>query len=306
MVFMRVELNGLPAKYGVNSALFKKTYAMIRSLHTGKDFKFIHIIAVLNNSLKLAKHYHADRNIVGWAALLHDIASVKYNDPTPEHAINGAAETQIYLEGIGLPAPIISKIVYCIREHITEGNPQTLEAKIVHAADNLAALDTFFDIIFTFCLSKARKGREIDYLKGLSEGHEWATIKIRDTLNKISLLNYYDNYAMSLAEDKLVAAKLILDSMAPFITQIPRSLSNQKIAISTFFEVVFHNCLLAAKEGGELNINNGLYNGFYRTERIINNAWNSLSANEKEEYGKLYRAEQIILGSIEPYLKYLA
>jgi len=299
---MRVEPYNLPAKYRFGSALFKKAEDMIRSYHIGNDFKFIHIRAVLDNSIKLADHYHANRNIVGWAALLHDIASIKYNDPTPAHAIKGAAEAKTYLRKTGLPAPIISEIAYCIREHITEGNPQTLEAKIVHAADNLAALDTFFDIIFSFCLRNARKDRNIDYLTGLSEGYEWATIKIHDTLLKISILDYY---AMSLAEDKLAAAKLILDSMKPFLIQRPKSLNDPKTAISAFFEVVYYNCLEAAKQGGELNVYNGLYHGFYRIERIINNAWNSLSANEKEEYGELYRAEQIILRSIEPYLRYL-
>ena len=106
-----------------------------------------HIEIVYNIGLELAEKYGADKEVVGLAALLHDVG--KAIDPE-KHDEAGALEAKRILKEYGYPEKTIEKVSHCIESHMCEAKqPETLEAKILSTADVLCKFKTpFFFILF--------------------------------------------------------------------------------------------------------------------------------------------------------------
>jgi uncharacterized protein len=102
-----------------------------------------HVERVYNTALKLAEGEDVDLDVIEAAALLHDIGGQKELDnPSLDHAIEGAKMAKNILEDLGYSKEAIKHIQDCIVTHRyrTENKPKTLEAKIVFDADKLETL----------------------------------------------------------------------------------------------------------------------------------------------------------------------
>jgi uncharacterized protein len=102
-----------------------------------------HVMAVLNNSIKIAKHYKCDLVVVALSAALHD-STRKIDDAT--HHITGAMEAITYLENnkVDVTQEQISHISQCIQSHRYSSRHEhtdiSIEAQILQDADRIDTL----------------------------------------------------------------------------------------------------------------------------------------------------------------------
>lgn len=101
------------------------------------DYWEEHIKFVYEESIKLAKLYNADINIVKLGALLHDIALIK---KVGDH-INGAKIGKEILDKYNIDEDIKNKVIGCIYNHRSSKNATNIEEMCVSAADILAHFD---------------------------------------------------------------------------------------------------------------------------------------------------------------------
>lgn len=104
-----------------------------------------HTMRVYNLCMKLAEGEDVDREVLGAAALLHDIARVKEDsDQTgkTDHALVGAGMAAAVLAGLDFPKEKIKHVQDCIISHRyrTDKKPETMEARILFDADKLDSL----------------------------------------------------------------------------------------------------------------------------------------------------------------------
>lgn len=107
-----------------------------------------HIRVVVKEALDLCKYYpEADKEVVEIGAWLHDIGHndlIKYSKEDykaeVEHHTEGVKIAKKFLESINFDRGKIDKILHCIESHRTRKSPEpeTIEAKIIASADNLA------------------------------------------------------------------------------------------------------------------------------------------------------------------------
>jgi uncharacterized protein len=94
--------------------------------------------------LHLSDQEGANREIVGLAALLHDIGRTEEDRTRGKtcHAEKGADMARIMLKDEGLEAQKIEQVVHCIATHRFRDNkiPETLEAKVLFDADKLDSI----------------------------------------------------------------------------------------------------------------------------------------------------------------------
>jgi HD superfamily phosphodiesterase len=93
---------------------------------------------------KLLKlHPEADSRVVLSAVWLHDIGLLT-GDIEIDHAVNSAEEATRFLPKIGLAPQMIEQILHCVRAHrCRDVMPETLEAKIVAAADSASHMTDY-------------------------------------------------------------------------------------------------------------------------------------------------------------------
>ena len=96
-----------------------------------------HILRVWDFGIKLGRKLGANLEILEPALLLHDI--IRTPETESRHASLSAEKAREILPGFGYSQEEIKEIAYCIRNHSDseEGNPQTLEAKILYDADKV-------------------------------------------------------------------------------------------------------------------------------------------------------------------------
>ena len=103
-----------------------------------------HTLRVYQLALKIAREEKADEEIVGYAALLHDIGRSREDESRGQidHAREGARMAGALLSEQGLETEKIQMIVHCIATHrFRDGNiPESLEAKVVFDADKLDSI----------------------------------------------------------------------------------------------------------------------------------------------------------------------
>ena len=105
------------------------------------DFWHEHIKYVYEESIKLAKKYGANIEIVKLGALLHDIALIKKIGTKADHHINGANLGKEILEKYDCPQDIKEKVIGCIYNHRSSKNATNIEELCVCDADILAHFD---------------------------------------------------------------------------------------------------------------------------------------------------------------------
>ena len=106
-----------------------------------------HTLRVLHNARRLAESEHADRRVVEYAAVLHDIGRSQEmaDQGLTCHAELGAGQVPALLETLGVrDVAFRDHVADCVRTHRfrrrRQETPRTLEARVVYDADKLDAI----------------------------------------------------------------------------------------------------------------------------------------------------------------------
>ena len=105
------------------------------------DFWNEHIKYVYENSIKLAKKYSADLEIVSLGALLHDIALINKVGDRKDHHINGEIIAKELLNNLSYDDEKTNKVLKCIYNHRSSLYAESIEEICVADADILAHFD---------------------------------------------------------------------------------------------------------------------------------------------------------------------
>ncbi|MEK6886104.1 MAG: HD domain-containing protein [Nanoarchaeota archaeon] len=128
----------------IKEEFFKELREKIKSnFEEGGSHAFDHTERVYNLALKMGEKERADLEVIGAAALLHDIARLKEdNGEVKCHAEQGSEIAQKILEEMNFPKEKINNVVHSIKVHRhSKGlTAETIEAKIIQDADRLDAL----------------------------------------------------------------------------------------------------------------------------------------------------------------------
>ena len=165
------------------------------------DYKY-HVLPVVEHAEKLAEICDVNKEVVELSAWLHDIGRIKFG--ARNHELTGAGEAGKILRQFGYPDEIIEQVEHCILAHRGSGSiqPQTMEAKVVAAADALAHFDMFLPMLTA--MGKRGKGKDDKIIYG------WIYEKMERDWNKKILIPE----AMKIAEEKYRAIELLLGSEA--------------------------------------------------------------------------------------------
>lgn len=102
------------------------------------DFWNEHIKYVFAESVKLAKKYGADIEIVSLGALLHDIALIEKVGTKVDHHINGEKIARKVLDELNYDPAKKERVLKCVYNHRSSKNAETIEEICVADADILA------------------------------------------------------------------------------------------------------------------------------------------------------------------------
>ena len=124
----------------------------------------------------LEKRPEANKDILLTAVWLHDIGQL-VGDREEDHAVTSERVTLEFLASLGVEKDVIYKIAHCVRAHrCKDVQPQTIEAKILAAADSASHFTDFVYISMMENKSKkdtveklARDYRDVGLLAGLKE-----------------------------------------------------------------------------------------------------------------------------------------
>lgn len=106
-----------------------------------------HLIRVFNITITLAEKEGCDNNVLGAAALLHDIHRIMSKKQNKYVAIKDSLPVaEKILKKVNFPTNLIPAVLHCIEHHedysfgTTDNKAETLEALIIQDADNLDAI----------------------------------------------------------------------------------------------------------------------------------------------------------------------
>lgn len=130
------------------------------------DFWNEHIKYVYNESIKLAKEYNAEEEIVALGALLHDIALINEVGDRKDHHINGAKIAKEVLEKFNYEETKKDRVLKCVYNHRSSKNANTVEEICVADADVLAHFDNIPMLFYSaFVKNKISLNNVKDWLK---------------------------------------------------------------------------------------------------------------------------------------------
>jgi len=104
---------------------------------------FDHVERVFNLCMHIGEREGADLEVLGLAALLHDVARpLEDSGRVIDHAVEGARIAARFLRSLGYPEDKIRAVCHAIEAHRFSCGPEpaTLEAKILSDADKLDAV----------------------------------------------------------------------------------------------------------------------------------------------------------------------
>ncbi len=142
------------------------------------DFWNEHIKYVYDESLKLAKEYNADIEIVSLGALLHDIALINRVGEKKGHHINGEIIARGILTKFNYDEKKKERVLKCIYNHRSSNNAQSIEELCVADADILAHFDNV-QMLLNIAYNK-------EHLNG-REAKEWLKEALEKDYNDLSL-----------------------------------------------------------------------------------------------------------------------
>ena len=170
----------------------------------GYDFWNEHIKYVVENSVKLAKKYGADIEIVELGALLHDIAMPSEIGPKEEHNVYGVQIADELLAKLNYPEDRKNRVKECVLRHRGDKDlpRNTIEEQCVADADVIAHFDCI-PSLFNLAFGKTFLN------KSLQDGTEFVKKKLERDYSKLSdrtreiLKERYENIMKVLFKDKL-------------------------------------------------------------------------------------------------------
>ena len=170
----------------------------------GYDFWNEHIKYVVENSVKLAKKYGADIEIVELGALLHDIAMPSEIGPKEEHNVYGVQIADELLTKLNYPEDRKNRVKECVLRHRGDKDlpRNTIEEQCVADADVIAHFDCI-PSLFNLAFGKTFLN------KSLQDGTEFVKKKLERDYSKLSdrtreiLKERYENIMEVLFKDKL-------------------------------------------------------------------------------------------------------
>ena len=139
------------------------------------DFWNEHIKYVLEESVKLAAEYQADREIIELGALLHDVALICKEGSRKEHHINGKRLADEILSKYDYDADRKERVMSCVFNHRSSKKVANIEDMCVADADILAHFDDI-PMLFNSAirrnrlpLNEIREGMKVSFEKDFND-----------------------------------------------------------------------------------------------------------------------------------------
>ena len=154
------------------------------------DFWNEHIKYVYEESLKLAKNYNADIEIVSLGALLHDIALINKIGDRKDHHINGEIIAKQILEEFEYDKEKMERVLKCVYNHRSSKNSKSIEETCVADADILAHFDNI-PMIFNYGYNRLNIG-----LNGIREWIKTSFEKDYSDLSDITKEHFRERYEL--------------------------------------------------------------------------------------------------------------
>jgi 23S rRNA maturation-related 3'-5' exoribonuclease YhaM len=113
----------------------------------------------------LKQHPEADRDVVLASVWLHDIGQL-IGPREEDHAVRSEREVMKFVQTTGISKDLVNAIAHCVRAHrCKDVQPQTIEAKIIAAADSASHFTdaTYVDMIEKLSLEGSLAKMERDY-----------------------------------------------------------------------------------------------------------------------------------------------
>ncbi len=157
-----------------------------------------HIVYVVQYGKLLAEQLGADAEIVEFAALLHDYASIKDESLYGNHHLHSPLEAERILWELAYPEEKIHAVKQCIASHRASIDAErvTPEAVCLASADAMAHIDQVPSLLY---LAFVRFGMSID------EGTAWVREKLARSWQKLC------PEAQAMMKDKYEAALVLLN-----------------------------------------------------------------------------------------------
>ena len=123
-------------------------YDKTQNCNIGQTWNF-HLKPVIDNALKLAELYGANKEVVEVAALFHDYADLLDMNNRKNHHIIGAKLAEEILTQDGFNVDFVEKVKLCIINHRASvvNNKFSLEEVCVADADAMSHLDSVVELI---------------------------------------------------------------------------------------------------------------------------------------------------------------
>ena len=141
------------------------------------DFWNQHIKYVYEESIKLAKEYNADIEIVSLGALLHDIALINKVGDRKDHHINGEKIAREVLDNLDYDKEKEERVLKCVYNHRSSKNSTSIEETCVADADIIAHFDNI-----PMLLSSAF----VNYKVSLNDINKWLLEAFEKDYNDLS------------------------------------------------------------------------------------------------------------------------
>ena len=163
----------------------------------GYDIWTHHILPVIQNAEQLAPHFDADPEIVEFAALLHDYASIKDKTLYQDHHIHGPIEAEKLLKRFGYPEEKREAVKDAIATHRASVRVEyrSAEGACLANADAMSHIEHVPSLLY---LAYVHHGMGID------EGRTWVKAKIQRSWQKLR------KDVQDLVKDKYEAALKVL------------------------------------------------------------------------------------------------
>lgn len=144
----------------------------------GYDIWTHHILKVVENAKQLAPRFDADPEIVEFAALLHDYASIKDEALYADHHIHGPIEAEKLLKRFGYPAEKIEAVKAAIATHrasVTVAH-RSAEGECLANADAMSHIEGVPSLLYL---------AYVHHDMGINEGKMWVKAKLQRSWQKL-------------------------------------------------------------------------------------------------------------------------
>ena len=144
----------------------------------GYDIWTHHILKVVENTKRLASRFNADPEIVEFAALLHDYASIKDEALYAEHHIHSPIEAEKLLKRFGYPKAKTDAVKHAIATHRASVviEHRSAEGECLANADAMSHIEQAPSLLYL---------AYIHHGMGIDEGRLWVKAKLERSWQKL-------------------------------------------------------------------------------------------------------------------------